>query len=282
MIWLQFFFLAGAWGASFLFMRQAVPAFGPLPLIAVRVGSASLLLLPWAWPHRAKLLARWPQVLLLGLVNNALPFSLLAWALRELAAGHGSILNAMTPLFVASLGQLFFSQRQPPAVWLGLILGLLGIVLTLEPWRHQGALPWMPTFAGLLATASYGYGVHYFRRFQDLPALAGAFANTSGALVWLLIPSLLTWPAHAVPAAAWASALSLGVVCTALAWSVFIHLYKAWGPLRTSLVTYLIPFFGILWGWLFLNELPQGGWWLGLAFVLGGLWLAQRRPRAIK
>lgn len=278
MLILSFLALSAAWGGSFLFMRQADPAFGPLALILLRAGIAALLLSPAAWASRGELRRQWRTVLLLGALNCALPFSLLAWSLRVLPAGHDAILNALSPLWVALVGQLFFRQPQGPRVWLGLGLALLGVGVTLEPWRDGLSPQLLPTLAAVAATLCYGFATHVARRLNHLPPAAVAWAAMAGGAVWMLAPGLLTWPASPPTLSSWASVLALGAVCTAAAYSIYYRLLQQWGPLPSVLVTYVVPFFGLLWGWLFLGEAARQGWWGGFALVLAGLALA-REPK---
>ena len=106
MPFIELFVLAAIWGASFLFLRIAVPEFGPVPLIALRVGIATLVLLPVLRTAAARAQFRsklWP-LLVVGVTNSALPFTLFAVGALHLGAGFEAILNATTPLWAAVLG----------------------------------------------------------------------------------------------------------------------------------------------------------------------------------
>jgi drug/metabolite transporter (DMT)-like permease len=279
---LLFLFIAAAWGASFLFMRLAVPELGALPVAFLRLALAGLLLSPAAWASRQVLRQHWRTALWLGLLNGALPFSLFSWSMHSLPAGHGSILNATTPLWVALTGLLFFGRHEGRRVWWGLLLALAGVAAALQPWQ-AGVLPQvLPSLAILTATFCYGFATHLTARLDGASPLAVAWCNTALGAAMLALPAVATWPAGAVSLKAWIAVLGLGVVSTALAWWAFYRLFRAWGPLRSTLVTYLIPFFAFAWGWLFLHEAAQPGWWLGLALVLGGLALAGRGSAAVK
>ena len=130
--------LAALWGASFLFMRIAVPQFGPVPLVAVRVAIAALALLPLLARRNElrQLRTHAPRLALLGALNSALPFVLLSYATLTVTAGFAAILNATTPLWTAVLGWLWLRTRITRAQWLGLALGLLGV--TVLVWGKGG------------------------------------------------------------------------------------------------------------------------------------------------
>jgi drug/metabolite transporter (DMT)-like permease len=254
--------LAALWGASFLFMRIAVPQFGPVPLVAVRVAIAALALLPvLAWRNELRQLrTHAPRLALLGALNSALPFVLLSYATLTVTAGFAAILNATTPLWTAVLGWLWLRTRITRAQWLGLGLGLLGV--TVLVWGKAGLSPGSPEWAvtlavaaAMLATACYGAAAHYSRRLGGDVAPLPMAAGSQLASTVLLTPLAVTfWPAVSPSAAAWGSAVVLGIGCTALAFLIFFRLIARVGAVRASAVAFLIPAFASLWGLVFLSE----------------------------
>ena len=122
--------LGAIWGASFLFMRIAAADFGPAPLVELRLALGSLVLLPFLWRARAQFPARlWPKLALIGAINAALPFLLFAWAAQRAPAGVGAIANAMTVLFTALVGFLFFGERIGTRRAVALMAGFAGVVV---------------------------------------------------------------------------------------------------------------------------------------------------------
>src|SRR5262245_14810911 len=121
--------LAAIWGASFLLMRISVPAFGPIALIFARIVVATVCLFPLLLLRESpgQLRTFWRQLAIVGLLNSALPFTLLAYATLSLTAGFTSLLNAATPLMTALLGMIFWKQRLLRAQWIGLFVGLIGV-----------------------------------------------------------------------------------------------------------------------------------------------------------
>ena len=278
--------LAALWGASFLFMRIAAPAFGPIALVEVRVVVAALFLgalLALRGQLRA-LRGRPAHLAVLGVLNSALPFVLLNYAVLHVTAGFAAILNATTPLWTALIGWLWLRNAIRPLQWLGLAIGLAGVVVLV--WGKASFTPsatqvgtTLALAAALVATCAYGLSAHYTRRYLDgVPALVVATGSQLSAAVVLLLPALVTWPATPPSALAWTSAAVLGVACTGLAYLLYFRLLTRIGAVGASAVTFLIPAFASGWGALFLDEavtlqmIAGGGVILaGTALVLG-LW----------
>ena len=278
MPFIELFLLAAIWGASFLFLRIAVPEFGPLPLIALRVGIASLVLLPVlrTAAARAQFRRKLGPLLVVGVTNSALPFTLFAVGALHLGAGFEAILNATTPLWAAVLGATLFGAPIGRAQVVGLGVGLLGVVVLVgdQPGLSQGAAPWAVA-AVLLAPVSYGFAVHYVRRHLAGvdPALT-AFGSQFTATVLLALPAAFTWPTHAVQGDIWAAVVALGVLCTGLAYVLYFRLVAQVGAAYAASVTFLIPAFGMLWGALFLQEAVTSAMLAGCAIILAGTALA--------
>lgn len=273
---LQLIILGAIWGGSFLFLRIAVNDFGAIPLVEVRLALGSLLLLPFLLRDRAKFsLRRWPMMALIGALNSALPFLLFAWAAERAPAGVGAIANGMTALCAALMGFLFFHEKLAPRQSIALVTGFAGIIV-LASGKMAGMSVGWASIAGAVASLMYGLGIHMARRhLQGLPAAALASVTLgSGAL--LAAPfAIATWPTHAVPMKSWLSAAALGVLCTGIAFVMYYRLIEKIGANRTSIVTYLIPPFGVAWGWLFLKEPVTATMAIACAMVLGSVALSQ-------
>jgi drug/metabolite transporter (DMT)-like permease len=273
---LQLVVLGAIWGASFLFMRLSVDDIGPVPLVTLRLALGALLLLPFLWRDRAQFsLQRWPLMALIGAINSGLPFLLFAWAAERAPAGVGAIANGMTALCAALVGFLFFGERLTRRQNIALVTGFAGIVV-LASGKMAGMSVGWATAAGALASLLYGFGINLARRhLQGLPSAALA-AVTLGSATLLTLPfAVATWPRHAVPVKAWLSAGALGVLCTGIAFVLFYRLIERIGPLRTSVVTYLIPLFGVAWAWLFIGERATPTMLVACALILGGVALSQ-------
>lgn len=270
--------LAAIWGASFLFMRLASPAFGPLTLAFLRVAGAATLLVPLLALQKG--LGVWrgalPTLLALGLLNSALPFALYAFAALHLPAGLSSILNATVPMWGALVRWAWLGQQ--PTRWrvLGLFLGLLGVTalvgaktgltLDLSAWAVLGCL---------LATLNYAVGAVATQRWLGpMPALAVAAGSQLGASLWLLPLGLWAWPAQMPALSAWLHLGALSLLCTGVAYLFYFRLMARIGATNTVTVTFLIPVFAVIWGAIFLGETLSAGMLGGGLLVLAGTALA--------
>lgn len=270
--------LAALWGGSFLFMRYAVPDFGVVPLIWLRVALASICLLPLLLLKRqfGALRQQAGALTVMSLFNSGLPFLLIAWATLSITAGLASIMNAMTPVFTALIGALWLGDRLDGRRSLGLLLGLAGVALLAADKAdfRPGGSGWA-IVAMLLATACYGFAANHTRRYlQGVPALVNATGTQLVSALVLLPPALWSWPERMPGLGPWLAALVLGVACSALAYLLFFRLIARVGASRAVTVTFLVPVFGTLWGALFLGEPVTASMLAGGAVVLLGTGLA--------
>jgi drug/metabolite transporter (DMT)-like permease len=264
--------LAALWGGSFLFMRYAVPDFGVVPLIWLRVALASVCLLPLLLLKRqfGALRQQAGALTVMSLFNSGLPFLLIAWATLSITAGLASIMNAMTPVFTALIGALWLGDRLDGRRSLGLLLGLAGVALLAADKAdfRPGGSGWA-IVAMLLATACYGFAANHTRRYlQGVPALVNATGTQLVSALVLLPPALWSWPERMPGLGPWLAALVLGVACSALAYLLFFRLIARVGASRAVTVTFLVPVFGTLWGALFLGEPVTASMLAGGAVVL--------------
>ena len=282
--------LAALWGASFLFMRLGAAEFGPVVLAFLRVAGAALLLAPLLlargeWPA---LRQHWRAIAVVGVVNSAAPFVLFMVAAMVLAAALMAVFNATAPIWTALVAWLWLHDKLSRARWLGLAIGLLGVVGL--SWGKAdfkaGALGVSPAWgiaACLLASACYGIGGNLSRKYlAGVPPLTVATGSQISAALVLLLPALWWWPASPPSSTAWFSAAALAVACTALAYVLYFRLIAHAGAANAVSVTFLIPAFAMLWGWLFLDEQPTGAMLAGCAVILLGTALATgvlRGPR---
>jgi drug/metabolite transporter (DMT)-like permease len=273
--------LAALWGASFLFMRLGAHEFGPLALAFVRVGLASVLLLPLlaSRGQLAELRTHWRGLLVVGALNSAIPFALFSFAALSITAGLSSIVNATTPLWTAVVAFAWLGQGLTRLRALGLAIGFAGVTFlawdkaSFKPGADHAGL-WA-VLACAVATLCYGLAANATKRWlTGVPPLAVATGSQAAAALLLLLPALWHWPATLPGAVAWGSALALAGLCTALAYLMYFRLMSRVGPTNAVSVTFLIPLFAILWGWLFLREPVTAQMVMGGAIVLVGIALA--------
>ncbi len=250
--------LAALWGASFILIRYAVPDFGPFALILVRVGLATLFLVPILAVRRQvnALRENWFHACTVGLFSSAIPFLLFAYAMVSVSGSFASILNAGTPIWGAIIAYFWLGEAMNGRRIAGLVLGVVGVLILV--WGKldfgQQGLGW-PVLAVLGATVFYGVSASYTKRFlTGVPPLVTATGSQIGATVVLLPMGIAFWPDTAPTASAWSASILLGVVSTGFAYILFFRLIRSIGPANTIAVTFLIPLFAALWGALFLGE----------------------------
>jgi drug/metabolite transporter (DMT)-like permease len=270
--------LAAIWGASFLFMRMGASEIGPVPLIALRVSIAAILLLPILRSKEARQQFRQHigPLFIIGVTNSALPFCLLAYATLYVTAGVDSILNATTPMWAAAIAYFWLGVPVRKMQRAGLVIGFLGVVVL--AWEAMGSGVAGSTgavLAALLATISYGFAVNYSKRsLVGVKPFVSAFGTQLFASLVLAPFAYVFWPQHRIPMSTWYSVLALGALCTAVAYVLFFRLVANAGAPYAASVTFLIPVFGVIWGIIFLRE-PLTVWTIiGCSIVLLGTALA--------
>ena len=282
---LDLLLLAAVWGGSFLFMRVAVPDFGPVALIELRVGLAALFLLPAAlWRGRLPVIARhWKAILLVGTFNAALPFLLYAYAAQSLGAGFLSVANAVTPVWGATIGWLWLKDRLPWSRSVGLVISLAGIVvLVWDKLDFDAGGTGPAVLAAVCAPVFYGVAANCTKRFlTGVDALANATGSMIAATLVLLPLTITARPETPASWQAWTATILLAVVCTGAAYIVFFRLIANVGPTGAVSVTFLVPIFGVVWGAWLLDESVTASIAVGAGIILVGtaLALGVLRPR---
>ncbi len=262
------------WGAAYLFVRAAVPAFGPAPLVMLRLGLAGVLLLPVMLVRRG-----WPvlrahprQLLTLGIPFTAVPFMLLAYASLHITAGLVAVLNATAPLFAALIAHYLFKERL--GVWraCGLVVGFAGV----------GVLMWgsvsFKTGNGVLAVLAvlgtsffWSIGANYTRRhLAGADALVITVGSLLAASLFLAPLAWATWPSVNPSARAWAEVLFLGVASSGLGFLLYFRLLRRIGSVRAISVTFLNPVVAMVSGSFYLGENVTLQMLVGGAVVLLG------------
>jgi drug/metabolite transporter (DMT)-like permease len=273
--------LGAIWGGAFPLLRVAVPAFGTVPLVFVRVGVASVLLILMARGF-ARLREQAGPLFLLGLLNTAVPFALFAFATLYVTAGLAALLNSTTPMFGALVSYLWLGERLTALRVLGIVIGFAGvgsIVWSQIGMHAEGAA--LGIAAGLLASAMYGVAANFARRkLETIDAPTVAAGSVLGATLALAPVALVRWPAETPGAGAWIAAVALGLVCTAVAYLIYFRLVRNVGPSKAVTVTFLIPLFGIFWGAVFLDEPVTPALLVSCVLVLAGTALATGIVRA--
>ena len=265
------------WGASYLFMRHAVPYFGPVPMIMLRVLIGGLLLLAYVTAIRGNVGWRqhWRAYLFVGAVGLATPFVLIAEALTAIDASTAAILNALSPLFASVVAAIWIHERLTVPKIGGILLCLAGtaVLVGWTPKPMTGRELLAASFS-VLATAIYGYTIVFTKVKLKAASPIGTSAGTLLMAAATLAPfALFSPPPHPLaeaPTLAWASVAGLAVFSTALAFILYYRLIADVGPVKAITVTLLVPIFGMIWGVLFLGEPVTPGRLTGCAIILAG------------
>ena len=250
--------LSAIWGSSFLFLRIASPAFGPIFLIEMRVLSGLAVLLPvfCFMGKYPELKSHWKMILLISLTNMTIPFCFFAYSALNMGAGLLSIINATVPIFTATIAFVYFRQRLSKLGLVGLLVGFFGVVvLVFDPSDASGVTSQLAIPSALIACSFYGVAINLAA--YKLQGISG-ITITTGSLFFssiILLPfAMLTSPEIIPQGTIWLSVLALGVVCTGFGYILFYRLIVKIGSQQAIMTTYLIPLFSILWGNLFLAE----------------------------
>jgi len=266
--------LGAMWGASYLFMRVAVPHLGALVMIELRVLVAGLLIAAFLYAsgRTAGWRRHWRPWLVVGAMGTAVPFVLIAEALRSIDASTAAILNALVPLFATIIAALWIREPITPAKAAGIVFSLAGTAV-LVGWTPAPMSGEELAAAGMsiAATLLYGCSIVYSKvRLREATPMATSAATLLLAALVLAPFTPLDRDLAAVPANAWLALLGLAIVSTTVAFIFYYRLIADIGPVKASTVTLLVPVFGMFWGVMFLGEPVTPGRIAGCAIILFG------------
>ncbi|MBA3413262.1 MAG: EamA family transporter [Actinobacteria bacterium] len=286
------FFLAAVWGASYLFIKVAVDEIEPAAMMGLRLVIAASLLVAFLFVERGvrrsvqELRGASGDGLVLGIVNAALPFTLIAWGEQHIDSGIAAIANATVPLFVVLLAIRFQpSERVSTARFGGILLGLAGVAVLAGANPDGGWWAAAGTLAVVASSLCYASGsLLGQRRVAETPGPVLATASMIGGALVLVPFALLQLPGELPGWKALGSVVALAVLGTTLAQLVLFRMLRLHGSARTSLVTYLLPPTALLYGALLLDEPLTGAVLAGLGLILAGVAvgsgaLGLQRPR---
>lgn len=279
--WALLITLSILWGGSFFFVEIAVEALPPFTIVFLRLALAALALhlivvalgqrMPAGWPA-------WRAFFGMGLLNNAIPFSLLVWAQIHITGGLTSILNAATPLATVIVAHVLTSdEKMTRNRILGVLVGMAGVAVIIGPDALSGlGSSVLAQLAVLGATVSYAFAGVYGRRFRTM-GIAPLHTATGQvtASTTLLVPLVLIvdqpWMLSMPGASVWGSILGLALPSTALAYIIYFRILATSGATNLMLVTFLVPVSAILLGSTFLGEQLEPKHFAGMALIGLGL-----------
>ncbi|AGK52600.1 DMT family transporter [Bacillus sp. 1NLA3E] len=273
------FALAALWGASFLFIRIASPEIGPLFTIEARVTIAGLALFLFVLltKRSANFKQWWRQYLIIGALNAGIPFTLIAIAAIHLNASIMAIVNALTPLCTALAVWIWLGEKLTFKKSIGMLIGVIGVAI-LVGWSPIPSTKevFLAIGCSILSTISYGFaGVYIKKTFTTVSPLSLATGQQIGAAIVLLPFTLFYLPTstETFSIVVILSVVGLALFCTSIAYLFYFYLIESVGPTKTLSVTFLVPLFGMLWGFVFLHEKITFGMMIGLLVILSSVLL---------
>jgi drug/metabolite transporter (DMT)-like permease len=285
--WPSLILLAAIWGASYLFIKVAVDEIAPAPMMAVRTLLAAAVLIGYVvWRFgrdraAAELQAAWRHCLVLGVLNAALPFWLIAWGEQHIDSGLAAVVQSSVPIFNALLVLRFLPhERLSRTRAFGLAIGIAGVAVVAGIHPEGGGLAVAGAVAVVASSLSYaGAGVYGQRAVSGTagPVLA-AGSMLAGGLI-LTPVAAFQLPAEVPSLEATASVLALSLLGTAVAQLILFRMLALHGSSRLSLVTYLMPGFALVYGALLLDERITPAILGGLVLILGGVTIASGKAR---
>jgi drug/metabolite transporter (DMT)-like permease len=271
--------LTSIWGSSFLFIEVALDDMEPSVLVELRLLAAALVLVPFlavregARAAFGQLRAGWWPLVVLGAINAALPFTLIAWGQKHIDSGIAAIANASVPIFVVLLAIRFRpSEKVTGARALGIVAGLVGVAVLAGAnpegswWAAAG------TLAVVVASFLYAAGALFAQtHVEDLDPILLVTGSTLAAALMLAPLSIAQAPSSLPGWEAWVAVTVLGVGGMALGQFIYYVLVEHHGSTKASLVTYLLPGMALILGIVFLDEPLTVAAVAGLALVLFGV-----------
>lgn len=278
--WAMLIVLSILWGGSFFFVGIAVKALPPLTIATLRVSLAALTLFLFlscsgqCFPRDIKL---WCTFVVMGILNNVIPFSLIIWGQSHISSGLASILNATTPLFAVLVAHLCTDDEKMNGKKIfGVSIGFAGVAVMIgwDTLTELGSSIY--SFAILGAALSYSFAGIYGRRFRRLgikPIITATGQVSVSSLI--LIPAALfiekpcTLPAPDLEV--WLAIAGLAILSTSVAYILYFRILATAGATNVLLVTLLIPVSAILLGTLFLGEEIELPHFVGMGLIGAGL-----------
>jgi drug/metabolite transporter (DMT)-like permease len=287
--WSLLLVLSVLWGGSFFFSKVALAELPPLTLVLGRVSLAAIALnvIVFVAGYRMpRSLKTWGSFMVLGTLNNLIPFSLIFWGQTQIPSGLASILNATTPLWAVLLAHLLTTDEKLTANrFSGILLGLFGVVLIIGPEALRGlGLNFLAQVAVVGAALSYALAGIFGKRFKGIPPLVTAAGQVTSTTV-MMIPLVLLvdrpWTLSMPGLRTWGSMFGLALLSTAIAYTIYFRLLTSTGATNLLLVTFLIPVSALLLGRTLLDERLDPSHLLGMGVIGVGLAAIDGRPLRI-
>ncbi|WP_226681042.1 DMT family transporter [Sutcliffiella horikoshii] len=284
------FTLSLIWGMSFLFIKLLVVDLGVWGVVFWRCmfGAGTLFILLLI-QNKLKLLRNLPllPIVLIAILNNALPWALIAVSVTSISSSLASVVNATTPIWTILIGFSIFSSKMEKMQWIGVSVGFLGIIVLLELnilQLFQDNLLGVGTMLG--ATICYGFGAHLSKRhLQNTPITVISFSTLAVAGILSGIMLAFVQPTGFLAVGSLSilvSLIGLGVFGSGVAYLLYYYMVKEGSAEFASLVTYIVPITAMLWGSILLGEKITPHMLFGLILIFSGVYLSSYKTKEKK
>ena len=276
--WILITILGAVWGSAFMFIKIATPELGPIALVNIRLAVAGLIFIPFLLKQKylKHFRSNLKNILVLSVINTALPFSLFAYASLESSSNMLSILNGTTAIMAVVISTIWLKIRLNFFQIMGVFIGLFGIVVLANP--DNVYISMKATIFCLSAAFCYALSANYIQKFAYK-------TNTIVLIGWslviasvLLLPiTFFNLPSQLPSNNVIFSILWLGVISTGVAFLGYVRLIEKVGAVKTATVAYFIPVFGVIWGYVFLGEPITLQILIGMILILIGIVFTNKR-----
>ena len=278
--WALLTFLGALWGSAFMFIKVATPEFGPVALVNARLLIASIIFLPILLKSKYLHLLRpiWRQVLVLAIMNNAIPFTLFSYASFGADSNILAILNATTAFNTMMFAYIWIGENVTLKQLCGLIVGFIGVFILVNPQNSSTTL--ISSLSALLAACFYSFSTVYIQKnsLNSNKMVLIGWSIIFSAVIMLPV-TIFNLPELMPSTAAITSAVWLGAISTGLGFIGYVKLIDKIGAVKTSTVAYFLPVFGIIWGAIFLDEVITTTIIIGCFVVLIGIYLSNSNKK---
>jgi drug/metabolite transporter (DMT)-like permease len=274
------------WGGSFYFIKMLLHDFGPWTIAFLRSGSGLLVVVIIMLVLRKPFGFRtfpWLSMAVMASINTAIPWALIGSGETRLTSSMASILNATTPVWTIVVGMLFFKNKSNRNQWLGLAIATIGLLVLvgITPGSVV-SVDMIGTFLLLSAAFCYGIGSQLSKRllggysmYQITFGTLLTCATVSGTMAFATEPIPLS---HLASTSVLPMVIGLGVFGSGFAYILYYYMVQKGSPEFASMVTYLVPCTALIWGYSLLHEKISWNLLAGLLIILGGVFLASRKP----
>ena len=276
--WILITILGAVWGSAFMFIKIATPELGPIALVNIRLAVAGLIFIPFLLQQKylKHFRRNFKNILVLSVINTALPFSLFAYASLESSSNMLSILNGTTAIMAVVISTIWLKIRLNFFQIMGVFIGLFGIIVLANP--DNVYISMKATIFCLSAAFCYALSANYIQKFAYK-------TNTIVLIGWslviasvLLLPiTFFNLPSQLPSNNVIFSILWLGVISTGVAFLGYVRLIEKVGAVKTATVAYFIPVFGVIWGYVFLGEPITLQILIGMILILIGIVFTNKR-----